>query len=78
MIAPLSSYSADVRISLEIDGLSLNVAQVSRDFCILRDRIVCEPTRAVIVLSIDGKIDRREVYLPQGITEDMVKIPLEK
>ena len=78
MMSPRSSHSADVQIRLEVAGKSLNVGQVGRDFCILRDRIVTEPIDAELVVSIDGHMDRTKVFLPEGISEGREIIPLKK
>jgi hypothetical protein len=61
-------HSADVRIQLNVNGFSLNVAQLGPDFLTVRDNVEHPPADAEIVMSIDGKVRRWNVHLPDGIS----------
>lgn len=60
-------HSADVRIELYLNGSVFNVAQLGRDFLILRDPFDHPPADAEISMSIDGHEDRWAVRLAEGI-----------
>ena len=60
-------HSAEVRISLSIGDRLFNVAQLGPDYLILRDASDHPPTVGEITLSIDGKVTRWPVELPDGI-----------
>lgn len=69
-------HSADIRIELNINGFVLNVAQLGPDFITLRDAPDHPPAEGEIVMSIDGKVRRWTVFLPDGIApnQDRTKI----
>ena len=67
-------YSSNVKLALLVDGHELNVAQVSKDFIILRDRVIVGPCMAVLAISIDGEVDRQQLYLPCGIDAESDRI----
>jgi hypothetical protein len=56
-----------------MNGERLNVGQLGMDFIILRNPIIHEPAEAELILSIDGKETRSEVYLPDGICPDCIE-----
>jgi hypothetical protein len=66
--AGYTGYSADIRIQLNLNGHKLNVAQLGPDFLTVRDVVEHPPTDAEIVMSIDGEVERWNVYLPEGIS----------
>ncbi len=63
-------HSADVRIQLNLNGFVLNVAQLGPDFITVRNAADHPPADAEIVMSIDGRERRWNVYLPDGISAD--------
>ena len=63
-----SGHSADVRIELNINGFTLNVAQLGPDFLTVRKPTEHPPALAEIMMSIDGKVRRWTVHLPDGIS----------
>ena len=71
-----SGHSADVRIQLNVNGHSLNVAQLGPDFLTVRDNIEHPPTEGEIVMSIDGRERRWNVFLPEGISPDRTRTKL--
>jgi hypothetical protein len=60
-------YSPPIAISLEIGGQALAVAQVGPDFLVLRTPAELPPTRAWLIVNVDGDPIRQEITLPQGI-----------
>jgi hypothetical protein len=62
------SYSADVRIELNVNGFVLPLSQIGPDFVTLRTGIDHPPADAEIVMSIDGEVNRWNVHLPEGIS----------
>lgn len=68
-------YSSQVKLTLLVGGHELNVAQVSKDFLILRERVaIAGPCKAALVVSIDGEVDRQELNLPCGIDAESERI----
>jgi hypothetical protein len=61
-------HSADVRIQLNVNGFALNVAQLGPDFITVRDALEHPPAEGEIVMSVDGKVRRWNVFLPEGIS----------
>jgi hypothetical protein len=62
-----SGYSADVQMQLAINGRVLSIGQLGPDFVILRNPTDHPPAEAEITLSIDGRVRRWTVLLPDGI-----------
>jgi hypothetical protein len=60
-------YSAMVRMHLLVETRKLSVAQVGPDFLILEEPASFGPTRAELVVEIDGAQERTLVFLPDGI-----------
>lgn len=69
-------YSADVRMSLEIEGRHLAVAQVGPDFIILAGAGEMPPSTGDLVVVIDGNERRRTLALPDGIRAGRLKTPI--
>ena len=61
-------YSADVRMQLCIDGYTFAIGQLGPDFIILDQPRDYPPGEAEILLSIDGRVRRWPVQLPDGVT----------
>ncbi len=63
-------HSADVRIQLNVNGCVFSVAQLGPDILTVRDAADHPTADAEIVMSIDGKVRRWNVRLPDGISPD--------
>jgi hypothetical protein len=66
-------HSADVRMSLSVNGHVLPIAQLGPDFLILRNSVEHAPADAEVFLSIDGDESRWMVHLVNGIHPDRLK-----
>jgi hypothetical protein len=73
-----STHSSDVSIDLLVDGATLRVGQMGRDFLLLDTTIDHPPAEAIIVLRVDQSERRWSVRLPEGISagRERVKIGL--
>ena len=60
--------SAAVVGALRVNGDELRLAQVGPTFCIVRDSIPHAPSTARLVISVDGREETTDVYLPDGIS----------
>ncbi|MFV2065645.1 MAG: hypothetical protein ACC645_01595 [Pirellulales bacterium] len=71
-------HSADVEMHLIVGGHRLDVVQLGADFLMLEDacRRSLEPCKAELIVEIDGDIDRRDVFLPEGICPGSVRTPI--
>jgi hypothetical protein len=70
-------HSADVRIHLNVNGFTLPVGQLGPEYLILRESAEHAPTTAEIVMSINGKVRRWNVHLPDGISASRVRTKIE-
>jgi hypothetical protein len=70
------AHSADVRITLNLKNLSIPVAQLGPSFIILRQGVNHPPAEAEMVLRIDESESRWTVFLPEGLRDDLVRIPI--
>ena len=62
------AHSADVRMQLIFDGITLPLEQLGPDFVILRKPMTAMPPNiGEILLRIDGSERRWSVRLPEGI-----------
>jgi hypothetical protein len=73
---PHGAYSAHVHIQLNLTNLSIPVAQLGPDFIILREGVNHPPTEAEMVLWVDESESRWTVFLPEGLRDDLVRIPI--
>ena len=71
-----SAHSADVRMQLRVDGHTLTIGHMGADYVIVHDPIDHPPAEAELVLSIDADVSRWPVYLPEGISRSVDRIPL--
>jgi hypothetical protein len=74
------THSAIVHMQLRVNGHVLPVAQMGLNFLVLKDPIDHPPALAELSISIDGKEDRLEVCLHNGIdakqrTTNLSKVP---
>jgi hypothetical protein len=67
------AHSADVRMQLCLNGHILPIAQLGRDFLILKDPIDHPPADAKIYMSIDGVKSRWPVRLTDGVSAERVR-----
>lgn len=60
-------HSADVRMTLRVNGKLLDIAQMGPDFLILRQTVSHPPSDAEVTLVVDGHEERWNVRLPDGL-----------
>lgn len=70
------AHSANVQITLNLRNLSHPIAQLAPDFIILQQRVNHAPAQAEVVLRVDESEHRRTVFLPEGLRDDLVRIPI--
>lgn len=58
------SYSADVRMSLEVDGVAHRVAQVGDNAIYMPEPIVIAGREGLLTVSVDGRPHRWRVLIP--------------
>ena len=73
-----NGYSADVRMTLRLNGHTIPIAQMGPDFLILDEPVDHPPCVADVVLSVDGNEQRWKVRLPEGIQRDRKRIQWSK
>jgi hypothetical protein len=70
-IRSIDGYSSAIAIHLEVNGQKLAVAQVGPETLILRRPAEIPPSSAaVLVINIDGRIERDQIVLPYGANMD--------
>ena len=62
-----TGYSADVRIELYLNGTGLGVAQLGRDYLILKSPLDHPPAEGELSIQVDGHLRRWRITLPEGI-----------
>jgi hypothetical protein len=68
LITDQTGHSAKVDIRLHVSGMNLDVAQVSREFLILREACEVAPgTTGQVVVTIDGREHVYPVLFNEGI-----------
>ncbi len=67
----IQPYSSNVKLTLSVAGLELNVAQLGSDFLILRDKVTISATDAMLTIAIDGRVRTKRIILSQGIAADV-------
>jgi hypothetical protein len=78
-MVPLTSqggHSAQVDISLLINGLVFSVAQMGPDFVLLNDPVDHPPTSASVLMRVDQSEQRWNVRLPSGISADKKRVEI--
>ena len=70
---PRSGYSAQVRMTLVVNGHTLDVAQLASRFLILASPVDHPPAPAEVLLSVDGQQTRWPVFLDDGISPAVKK-----
>lgn len=71
---PNLQHSAEIDMYLEIDGERLEVGQCLGNRCILQQPIDLPPCSAALVIVVDGKVHRREIYLRNGLSADVSEV----
>jgi hypothetical protein len=61
------AYSADVRMQLRVNGSVFVVGQLGPDFLMLDDPTDQPPGEGEVTVSIDGRVRRWRVRLPDGV-----------
>ena len=69
-------YSADVRLTLLVGNTVVPLAQISRDWVMLRENLDVAPGRAEVVMTVDGRERRWDVSLDGPPCETTLKIPI--
>ena len=64
-------------MTLILDGVSHSIGQLGPDFLILENPFNAPPSRAEIVMEIDGHVDRWEVFLSKGVSPSLRRIPID-
>lgn len=63
-------FSAAVGLWLEHDGRRIDLGNVGTDECVLRQpcrRGIAPGSKAVVCVSVDGRVGRHNVVLPDGL-----------
>ena len=71
-----SAYSAEVQLDLVIEGRSIPLAQISRDWIVLREPMDLEPGFGEVVATIDGNERRWPVSLTEGSCATAAKVAI--
>lgn len=64
------TYSANVQLHLEVDGRTVDLAQIGPDDVIANDPIDLPPCEADVVMHVDGEERRWRVSLVNGMSRD--------
>ncbi|MEM9354282.1 MAG: hypothetical protein AAGA92_14845 [Planctomycetota bacterium] len=68
-------HSAAVVLKLLVDQDEMPLSHVGSGSVILREPPSgVPPTTAELLVSVDGRVDRREVFLPHGITAGQQRV----
>jgi hypothetical protein len=69
-------HSAQVTMRLLVDGFSLRVRQMGRDFLLIDSPVNHPPAGADLILEVDQNERRWSVFLPQGISADSNRVTI--
>ena len=72
----LGGHSANVRMSLAVNGHSLRIAQLGPQFLILSDPVDHPPADAEIKMSVDGHESQWPVFLVDGISQSKPRVAI--
>jgi hypothetical protein len=75
-VAHHEAHSAEVEMSLLVNGESLSVGQLGPDFLLLDEVVVHPPCDAVIQMRVDEEENEWSVHLPEGIASERVSLAL--
>jgi hypothetical protein len=73
-VLDIKPYSSNVRLTLVVGERELDVAQITRDFLILRDRVSLDETVGTLIIVIDETVQRKVLIFPQGISAEAERI----
>ncbi len=68
--APKTGYCATVQMFLEIDGVRHDVSHMGPELISLPRPPNHPPCKAIVGLSVDGRLKQWPVSLPDGLSED--------
>ncbi len=63
-------HSADVRLTLRVNGNDYALAKVGPNRVFLRTAVSLPPCDAELIISVDGRISSRQISLPHGASTD--------
>jgi hypothetical protein len=69
-----SGHSAEVRMTLLLEGQAIRIAQMGPDFLVLDSPVEHPACIAGVTLSVDGREQRWSVRLPEGIRPDQKRV----
>jgi hypothetical protein len=78
MIAPANGYSSEIEGHLLVGERKYPLARLGPEAIGLHCPLELSPSNAEIVLSIDGRVNRMQVYLPEGSSLSSPFIPYRK
>lgn len=73
-----TGHSANVQMSLNVNGFCFDVAGCLGDICTLRNPIDTQPTYATLRIIIDGVERSKAVYLTNGISKGCADVAFEE
>jgi hypothetical protein len=69
-------HSAQVKMQLLVNGGSIRVVQMGRDFLLVDEPFDHPPAGASVVLQVDGSERRWDVRLPNGISSGSKRVAI--
>lgn len=78
MIAPANGYSSEIEGHLLVGEQKYPLARLGPEAIGLRSPLTISPGNAEIVLTIDGRVNRMRVFLPEGSSLSSPFIPYRK
>jgi len=76
MLSSNGGHSAQVKMSLLVNGSSLSIAQMGPDFLLVDAPIDHSPSEASVILRVDESESRWQVNLPKGISSASKRITI--
>ena len=59
-------HSANVRLTLRANNIDYELAKVDRRRVFLRASVELPPCTGELIISVDGRISSRQIFLPNG------------
>ena len=75
-ISSTGGHSAQVKMSLLLDGNSIPVVQMGPDFVLIETTVEHSPCIASLVFQVDQNESRWNVYLPKGLSPNTKKVAI--
>ena len=66
----IKPYSSNIKLTLSIAGLELDVAQLARDYLILRDKVSVDATEGVLTIMVDNEVRKKPIIISRGISAE--------